>query len=361
MFDYYDKSKKWVYYLTRPFTLFETSLWQAWYESEQIEQFLGEKLFDVLCVEEAHQQVRQYRIRRQLLRLGPRLFKLLAFKRKWIRELLEQAAAVNQQAAEILQRGPSYFATLEESVAFLVKLAFYGTLLPNLPVFPSFFLSFSTKLPGGRLGKKIVELRNFSFYPRFTKEIVTPLAAKRLKDAGIADAEKLVDFVTLKELARGCLVEVLKSREQCFKEGKYFIYQQIGNEESVRWIQNPEDIIRELEPRRFSKNISLIKGQVAFPGLIQGTVAIARDYDSVKDTFKEGQILVAPSTNPAMLPLMKKAAAIVTDEGGITCHAAIIARELRIPCIIGTKIATQVLKDGDRVEVDAVKGIVRKI
>ena len=66
-------------------------------------------------------------------------------------------------------------------------------------------------------------------------------------------------------------------------------------------------------------------------------------------------------TMPRYLPAMVRAAAFVTDEGGITCHAAIIAREMRKPCIIGTKIATQVLKDGDMVEVDADNGVVRKI
>jgi pyruvate,water dikinase len=64
-------------------------------------------------------------------------------------------------------------------------------------------------------------------------------------------------------------------------------------------------------------------------------------------------------TRPEFVPLMKKAIAIVTDEGGITCHAAIVSRELKKPCIIGTKVATQVLKDGDMVEVDANSGIVR--
>jgi len=58
---------------------------------------------------------------------------------------------------------------------------------------------------------------------------------------------------------------------------------------------------------------------------------------------------------------MKLAKAFVTDEGGIVCHAAIIARELKVPCIIGTKFATQIFKDGDMVEVDADKGIVKKI
>ena len=64
-------------------------------------------------------------------------------------------------------------------------------------------------------------------------------------------------------------------------------------------------------------------------------------------------------TTPDFVPAMKKASAFITDEGGITCHAVIIAREMKKPCIIGTKIATQILKDGDLVEVDADNGVVR--
>ena len=64
-------------------------------------------------------------------------------------------------------------------------------------------------------------------------------------------------------------------------------------------------------------------------------------------------------TTPEFLSAMKKVAAFVTDEGGIACHAVIVAREIKKPCIIGTKIATQVLKDGDEVEVDAEQGVVR--
>ena len=75
--------------------------------------------------------------------------------------------------------------------------------------------------------------------------------------------------------------------------------------------------------------------------------------------FKKGEILVTEMTRPDTVLACKKAAAIVTDEGGITSHAAIISRELKIPCIIAAKIATQVLKTGDLVEVDATnKGVV---
>ena len=77
--------------------------------------------------------------------------------------------------------------------------------------------------------------------------------------------------------------------------------------------------------------------------------------------FKEDGVLVTSATRPDFVPIMKKACAIVTDEGGILSHAAIVSRELKKPCIVGTKIATKVLKDGDLVEVDANKGIVKII
>ncbi len=77
--------------------------------------------------------------------------------------------------------------------------------------------------------------------------------------------------------------------------------------------------------------------------------------------LKENEILVTSMTTPDYIMAIKKASAIVTDEGGITCHAAIVSREFGIPCIVGTHIATKVLKDGDKVMVDATKGIVEKV
>ncbi len=111
---------------------------------------------------------------------------------------------------------------------------------------------------------------------------------------------------------------------------------------------------------KIDKNIKEFSGQTAQPGYGKGKVKIIfRAKDMGK--MNKGDILVSVATDPDVVPAMKKAAAIVTEQGGITSHAAIVSRELGIPCIIGTKIATSVLKDGDMVEVDATKGIVRKI
>jgi len=105
---------------------------------------------------------------------------------------------------------------------------------------------------------------------------------------------------------------------------------------------------------------SEIKGTPAFMGIKKGVVKIVTHPDHI-NKINQGDILVAQMTLPSFISAMQKASAFVTDEGGITCHAAIIARELKKPCVIGTKIATKVLKDGDLVEVDANRGIVKII
>lgn len=108
------------------------------------------------------------------------------------------------------------------------------------------------------------------------------------------------------------------------------------------------------------EKIKDIVGRIASKGKVSGKVVIVK---GVRDLEKVevGDILVAVTTHPDYVPAMRKAAAIITDEGGITSHAAIVSREFGLPCIVGTKLATKSLKDGDLVEVNADKGILRKL
>ena len=101
-----------------------------------------------------------------------------------------------------------------------------------------------------------------------------------------------------------------------------------------------------------------LKGTVAYAGRAKGIAKLVINKEDV-DKVKEGDILVSPATNPDLIIAMKKAAAFVTDRGGITSHAAIVSRELKKPCVVGTGNATKILKDGDLVEVDAEKGVVK--
>lgn len=107
------------------------------------------------------------------------------------------------------------------------------------------------------------------------------------------------------------------------------------------------------------KNIQDFKGITASLGKITGKAKVCYSAAEAAKKIKEGDILVASMTLPDYMASMKKAAAIVTDEGGVTCHAAVVSRELKIPCIVGTRIATRVLKDGDMIEVNANHGAVK--
>jgi len=101
----------------------------------------------------------------------------------------------------------------------------------------------------------------------------------------------------------------------------------------------------------------ILRGTGASPGVVSGRVKIVKKLDGMNEV-KEGDIMVAKMTSPDMVPAMRRAAGIVTNEGGLTCHAAIVSRELGAPCIVGTKEATKVLRDGMMITMDGKKGMV---
>ena len=188
------------------------------------------------------------------------------------------------------------------------------------------------------------------------------IAERILDEAGLD--KKLLEFILpFQELMKG--VKFVRSQKNEIKK------RQKGYAAWVRYdggVQIAYDRIADakikvseyyLRPHA-NKPANEISGQIGNKGFARGIARIVLDINK-SDHFKRGDILVAGMTRPEYVPLMKKAAAIVTDEGGITCHAAIVSRELGKPCIIGAKIATKVLKDGDLVEVDAEKGVVKVI
>lgn len=122
-----------------------------------------------------------------------------------------------------------------------------------------------------------------------------------------------------------------------------------------------------VEKRKKEKRVALeerekeiLRGQIAQLGEARGRVKVIKSAEEI-EKLEEGDILVTSMTTPDMTVALHKAAAIITDEGGITCHAAIVSRELKVPCIIATHRATKVLKDGDLIRVNFIPGVVNKI
>jgi phosphohistidine swiveling domain-containing protein len=159
--------------------------------------------------------------------------------------------------------------------------------------------------------------------------------------------------------------------EQFFETGKKTTGQQLARQKkcsaitadyrkgTVKYMFDTQ-AVRTQWPKELAASLTC-RGVSAYAGKVRGVVRVIFDVPTQGRAFKKGEILVATTTNLNFVPLMTQAAAIVTDQGGLLTHTAVIAREFKIPCVVGTKNVTAVFKNGDRVEVDATKGIVRKI
>jgi pyruvate,water dikinase len=149
--------------------------------------------------------------------------------------------------------------------------------------------------------------------------------------------------------------------EWAIDSGEFFILQSrpvttLGDEDG-KAVGSGQKAVAEKPQTTAPTGDVLVKGFGASPGIGGGKVKIVHDASELTKVEK-GNVLVAKMTSPDMVPAMERASAIVTNEGGVTCHAAIVSRELGIPCIVGSENATEVLKDDQEVTVDAKAGVV---
>jgi rifampicin phosphotransferase len=223
----------------------------------------------------------------------------------------------------------------------------------------------------------------FRKYPeiQWECELLQTLALTRLELKHCWAGAETLCLYFLKEIAKKSELGFTKFMESynltdtlsLLREGKKLTEEEILNRSSYSIIHYKNQSLKYLFGQEakdhFTKLIQTtskdLKGVVANKGKVKGKVKIINVEDLKQleldvSNFKEGEILVTTMTSPAMMVLAKKASAIITNEGGICSHAAIISRELNIPCIVGTHDATRVLKTGDFIEVDAKLGVVRK-
>lgn len=202
-----------------------------------------------------------------------------------------------------------------------------------------------------RVNGKIVDIKvsvkNIAIVKQDGKTVEVELPEEKAKARVLSDEE-------IEKLAK--LGEVIEEHygkpqdvEWAIEKGKVYIVQSrpvttIKKEEARKEVEEAEGEI-------------LVKGLGASPGIGVGEVKVILSEKEI-GKIEKGDVLVTTMTTPDMVPAMQKASAIVTDEGGMTCHAAIVSRELGVPAVVGTKEATKVLKDGMLVTVDGEKGIV---
>lgn len=190
--------------------------------------------------------------------------------------------------------------------------------------------------------------RNAYFLQSFFVKTANRLGLDKASDIFHLKADEIMDG-----LQNGLRVDSMTIKNRA--EG-YVLY---SNFDKVYIFSGEEsDPIKDIVKLFYVGDESQIKGMVAYPGKAKGPARVILSTKEL-DRVQDGDVLVTSSTTPDFVPVLKKVVAIVTEEGGVLSHASIISRELHIPCVIGTKTATKILKDGDMVEVDANKGIVK--
>ncbi|MEI8096638.1 MAG: PEP-utilizing enzyme [Candidatus Moraniibacteriota bacterium] len=172
----------------------------------------------------------------------------------------------------------------------------------------------------------------------------------------IGISTELLKYATPEEV-----IELRLDERELYRRQKFYIVTTIDNQTKFFVGDEAREKLSDFmlpEEESVEEEINFVHGMTAHKGVVQGRVSIVNDEQDLCK-LKEGDILVSIMTRTTLVSGMKIAGAIVTNEGGTTCHAAIIAREFKKPCVVGTKIATKVFKDGDTVEVDADNGVVR--
>jgi phosphoenolpyruvate synthase/pyruvate phosphate dikinase len=193
--------------------------------------------------------------------------------------------------------------------------------------------------------------------PLFTKVIPFIRKLSEIHAKKIGYTAEMISAMTGKEFENYLQTGNLPSKEELIERYKASAFLLLEGETNIVTGEDINAVEKILTKDKLGNEL---KGKTAYRGFAKGIVKVIMDPNLAK-SFHEGEILVAGMTRPEYVPYMEKAAAFVTDGGGILCHAAIVAREMEKPCVVGTGTATKVLQDGDLVEVNADKGIVKKL
>ncbi|OGL64805.1 hypothetical protein A3B21_03730 [Candidatus Uhrbacteria bacterium RIFCSPLOWO2_01_FULL_47_24] len=346
------EKKEWVKRWAGSFTFISASYWGKQYKTS-LERELGVGFDHSLFVHNKG-TISFYLIKRELDKLGNTLAKRATKDNKiaiaWCQELKRNTDVITKIMKKLHGTIPSCAEYQKFLVAFDRHISFHNAIKKPIDYFSATILS---KLLPYFKDARLYSEHVYSDTESFFRGVMKKIGKKEKYNS---------DYLT------------------CLTQSEFEIYLQTNKlpkekilqtrfESSVLYFENAKEIIatgkqtKNFEKIIFRKSIQgkrEIKGVSAYSGTAIGIARIVPDPHKV-GTFSKGDILITGMTRPEFLPIMNKASAVVTDAGGILCHAAISARELKIPCIVGTQLASFIFHDGDKIRVDADSGIIKII
>ena len=356
-----DMAQEWNLALRRPMSLMEVSLWCHWFDSEHGGDRIGIDVKRFLSIQDEAGIANHFLEKQALDPLFQHVSHLFHHDRSQLLEILHYGHRLYRESEAHIKQGSREFHDLNEAADFMATVVQYTA------AFPSFVLTASEKegCPDPEAMALAEGLRARTLIPAIERGIIDPLVVKATKALGFSDPEQAPSLSTWSELRQESLNrEILEWRLEAVRTERRFVFQSINGEDQVRFVSQTGYLLMRLAKQRkvFAQdNPDELVGQPAWPGLHRGRARVILSMDAVGQIIEDGEVLISIQSSPALMPLLKRCGAIVTDEGGIACHAAIIARELRKPTLIGTQSATSVIHTGDLVEVDTYAQVIRII
>ncbi len=221
----------------------------------------------------------------------------------------------------------------------------------KLTAFEKMILEQTGRLAFLKVFRKDAQTKGYFYFEKLLTEISSRLSIK-LKDVWLIPPYVLASYLKGEKKVDKKMISRLSNCYAIFPD----------DEENIHILEGSEAksyLNHFANSHKDKTNLSTeIKGNVAYKGQVTGLVKIINKPSDMKK-MRDGDILVSISTSPLIVPAMKKATAFITDQGGLASHAAIIAREMKVPCVVGTENATLILRDGDEIDVDANNGIIK--
>jgi phosphoenolpyruvate synthase/pyruvate phosphate dikinase len=341
---------KWLKTLTRELPFHTLNNWKkvyfdGWYK------FLGFRLNNVVYSSKRHVVV-IYRVKKEYDDFMENLIELCLKNPDKIISCYDELERLDKKIPSLINRKIENKAQLKEYIKEIKEFMDNYCTIYLIKVYSNFAITDDVAEKQPELAKKAKNLLSKAEWFEVSKALIknaTDILKLSYKIVSSLTYDELLEYIDAGKLN----YELAEKRYNGYA-WELASNQWLYEEEADEYIKTL-DVIEEK-----TEKTNILKGTVANKGRAKGQVVVALSTEDF-DRIKQGCIVVAHMTTPWYTPYLSKVQAIITDEGGIGCHASIIAREMNIPCIIGTKTATSVLKDGDLVEVDAEKGIVRRL
>lgn len=355
----FDESQGWQFCVRRPFFLLAASILPYWMDAKHADNTLGAHLNEALLIQDETGMMNMFYPESSSEAFLDRISDLFQNDREQLLRILRYGLGIYAQAPPVIEQGLSGFENLAELEDLFADIAQHTT------VFPAWVLIYieACQIDDPEVRSLAEQIRSHSLYPVIERNILQPLASQAAEQLGFPEPDCACELILWSELKSGTVTrELLESRYEAIREGKRFIFQVIDGEETFHLVSQTGYLLTRLAKQRkllVRTNENELTGQVAWPGIFQGRARVVLSLDALGLTVSPDEVLVSIQSNPALMPLLQQCGAIVTDDGGIACHAAILARELKKPTLIGTREATIKIQTGDLIEIDTYAQVVR--